>query len=51
MQVKRKDAFADYFAYLRDNVEEAQALSADLLISVTTFFRDPQGLRGPGRHR
>ena len=42
MQVTRKDELADYFAYLRDNAEEAQALLADLLISVTTFFRDPR---------
>jgi two-component system CheB/CheR fusion protein len=27
---------------LRENAEEAQALLADLLISVTTFFRDPK---------
>src|SRR5215469_16523271 len=40
MQVTRKEEFEDYFAYLRDNVEEAQALLADLLISVTAFFRD-----------
>src|SRR5262249_48033138 len=40
MQVARKEEFDDYFSYLRDNVEEAQALLADLLISVTAFFRD-----------
>src|SRR5579883_1782478 len=37
MQVTRRDAFEDYFSFLRDNAEEAQALLADLLISVTTF--------------
>ncbi len=42
MQVTRKDLFDDYFAYVRDHVEEAQALLSDLLISVTTFFRDPK---------
>jgi len=42
MQVTRKEAFEDYFAYLRDNAEEGQALLSDLLISVTTFFRDPK---------
>jgi two-component system CheB/CheR fusion protein len=42
MQVTRKDQFEDYFSYLRDHVEEAQALLADLLISVTAFFRDPK---------
>lgn len=40
MQVSRMEGFEDYFAYLRDHAEEAQALLADLLISVTTFFRD-----------
>ena len=40
MQVTRKEKFEDYFSYLRDHVEEAQALLADLLISVTAFFRD-----------
>ncbi len=42
MQVTRKDDFESYFSYLRDNAEEVQALLADLLISVTTFFRDPK---------
>jgi two-component system CheB/CheR fusion protein len=40
MQVTRKEKLGDYYAHLRDNAEEAQALLADLLISVTTFFRD-----------
>ena len=40
MQVTRKDTLADYYLSLRDNGEEAQALFSDLLISVTTFFRD-----------
>src|SRR5262249_30942032 len=39
-QVTRQDHLADYYTYLRDNVEEVQALFSDLLISVTTFFRD-----------
>jgi two-component system, chemotaxis family, CheB/CheR fusion protein len=42
MQVTRKDSVESYFSHLRDNAEEAQALLADLLISVTTFFRDPK---------
>jgi two-component system CheB/CheR fusion protein len=42
MQVTRKEVFEDYFAYLREHIEESQALLADLLISVTTFFRDPK---------
>ncbi|MBI1869255.1 MAG: PAS domain S-box protein [Methylocystis sp.] len=41
MQVRRAANLVDYFTVLRENVEEAQALFADLLISVTTFFRDP----------
>ena len=40
MQVTRTDDPQDYYEILRDNPEEAQALLADLLISVTTFFRD-----------
>ncbi|HZZ62324.1 MAG TPA: chemotaxis protein CheB [Roseiarcus sp.] len=40
MQVQRARTMSDYLAVLRDNPAEAQALFADLLISVTTFFRD-----------
>jgi two-component system CheB/CheR fusion protein len=40
-QVARRDHLGDYYAYLRDHADEAQALFADLLISVTSFFRDP----------
>ena len=40
MQVQRAATMADYLVALRDNPSEAQALFADLLISVTTFFRD-----------
>ena len=36
----------DYYDLLRDNADEAQALLGDLLISVTTFFRDRRGVRG-----
>ena len=42
MQVHRTDTLADYHAFLRRNAEEGQALFGDLLISVTTFFRDPE---------
>lgn len=35
---------ADYVAHLRDNPEEVKHLSRDLLISVTSFFRDPEAL-------
>ena len=41
-QVTRKDSLADYYTYLRDNVEEVQSLFNDFLISVTMFFRDPK---------
>jgi two-component system, chemotaxis family, CheB/CheR fusion protein len=40
MQVQRAATMADYLTILRENPPEAQALFADLLISVTTFFRD-----------
>jgi two-component system CheB/CheR fusion protein len=40
MQVTRAEDLTSYYEFLRDNPEEAQALLADLLISVTTFFRD-----------
>ena len=40
MQVHRMENLEDYLEYFRENVEEVQALFADLLISVTTFFRD-----------
>jgi two-component system, chemotaxis family, CheB/CheR fusion protein len=40
MHVQRALTMADYFTVLRDDPDEAQALFADLLISVTTFFRD-----------
>jgi two-component system CheB/CheR fusion protein len=41
MQVQRAQTMPDYLTVLRENPAEAQALFADLLISVTTFFRDP----------
>lgn len=40
MQLNRMDRIDDYAIFLRENAEEIQALFADLLISVTTFFRD-----------
>src|SRR5579871_6778145 len=39
MQVTRTEDLQQYYEVLRDNADEAQALLADLLISVTTFFR------------
>lgn len=40
MQLNRQDHIEEYAAFLRENAEEIPALFADLLISVTTFFRD-----------
>jgi two-component system CheB/CheR fusion protein len=40
MQVTRTDNLQQYYEALRENTDEAQALLGDLLISVTTFFRD-----------
>src|SRR5499427_1680937 len=40
MQVTRTENLQQYYEALRENADEAQALLADLLISVTTFFRD-----------
>ena len=42
MQLQRAATMVEYLTILRENGGEAQALFADLLISVTTFFRDPQ---------
>ncbi len=41
MQVNRTEQLSDYLEFLRENRPEAQALFDDMLISVTTFFRDP----------
>src|SRR5215467_2626740 len=40
VQVTRADDLKEYYDVMRDNPDEAQALLGDLLISVTTFFRD-----------
>ncbi|MFZ0776226.1 MAG: chemotaxis protein CheB [Xanthobacteraceae bacterium] len=42
MQVTRSAGLKEYDQALRDNADEAQALLGDLLISVTTFFRDAE---------
>jgi len=44
-QVNRMDSLDDYYAFLRETAEEAQALFGDFLISVTTFFRDPRAFQ------
>jgi two-component system CheB/CheR fusion protein len=40
MQITRTNDLKDYYEYMHDKPDEAQALMGDLLISVTTFFRD-----------
>ncbi|MBF7013806.1 chemotaxis protein CheB [Novosphingobium resinovorum] len=40
MQVTRQTSVADYARYMTQTPEEAQELFGDLLISVTSFFRD-----------
>src|SRR5215468_1948706 len=41
MQLNHRSSLGNYLAFLRDNPEEVQSLFDDLLITVTTFFRDP----------
>jgi two-component system CheB/CheR fusion protein len=41
MQLSHRSGLDAYLDYLRESPEEVQALFDDLLISVTTFFRDP----------
>jgi two-component system CheB/CheR fusion protein len=45
MQVTRADSPKDYYDVLRDTTDEAQALLGDLLISVTSFFRDKEAFK------
>jgi len=42
MQVTRTETLREYYEALRESPDEAQALLGDLLISVTTFFRDAE---------
>jgi two-component system CheB/CheR fusion protein len=42
MQLAQQASISDYFQYLRENVQETQALLDDFLITVTNFFRDPE---------
>ncbi|MGN6748867.1 MAG: chemotaxis protein CheB, partial [Xanthobacteraceae bacterium] len=42
MQVVRADDLKEYYDIMRDSADEAQSLLGDLLISVTTFFRDAE---------
>jgi two-component system, chemotaxis family, CheB/CheR fusion protein len=49
MQVHRMERLEEYLEFFRENVEEIQALFADLLISVTTFFRDSRAFESLAR--
>lgn len=42
MVLVKIDRIADYVAYLRQNGAELAALQQDMLINVTSFFREPQ---------
>ncbi|APO68521.1 protein-glutamate methyltransferase CheR-type protein [Rhizobium gallicum] len=48
MGLRNIDALSDYLNELRTNVEEAAALVADLMISVTGFFRDSDAWKAFG---
>ena len=50
MQVTRADDLKEYYDVMRDNPDEAQALLGDLLISVTTFFRDSAAFESVARN-
>src|SRR5215469_10333089 len=41
MSARKIESFNEYCAYLRKNPGEAKALFNDILIPVTSFFRDP----------
>lgn len=45
MDLNHIDNLADYLARLREHPDEAKQLARDLLISVTSFFRDPEALQ------
>lgn len=42
MQVARLSSLGDYYRYLQSDNNEVHELFSDLLISVTSFFRDPE---------
>ena len=42
MVLQTKDNLAEYIEYLRKDPPEVEALSQDILINVTSFFREPQ---------
>ena len=50
LEVVGRDSLDAYLEYLRTNGEEAQLLLADLLISVTQFFRDAKAFESLHKH-
>jgi two-component system CheB/CheR fusion protein len=50
MQLTQQESSASYLNYLKENAGEAQALFGDFLISVTTFFRDPDSFASLARN-
>ncbi|MEA5582386.1 chemotaxis protein CheB [Nodularia harveyana UHCC-0300] len=42
MMLSKLDRLEDYVSYLQDNPAQIKALYQDLLITVTSFFRDPE---------
>jgi two-component system CheB/CheR fusion protein len=45
MGLNHFEHLSEYLAQLRERPEEVKQLARDLLISVTSFFRDPEGFR------
>jgi len=50
MQLSDRLTIRDYLTFVQNNAAEAQALFDDLLISVTTFFRDPEAWETLRKH-
>jgi two-component system, chemotaxis family, CheB/CheR fusion protein len=50
MVLRRIDTMAEYATVLRSNSDEARALHDDLLIGVTSFFRDPEAFDALARN-
>ncbi len=44
MLLHKQETLTDYLRYLRQNAAEVDQLYQDLLINVTTFFRDPESI-------
>ena len=50
MVLTKQDSLEAYTRFLRDNAEELDALFSDVLISVTSFFRNPEAFDALQRH-